>query len=348
VQRIPGIALFAGEVARVSAIVDTNVILGLIHWHARKQKDPEARPATLELLDGGLLTLYAPSHLWNEVAEKLPEKAVEWGTSAEELRQRWEIYSPRVRCLELRGQFDPPPNAGRDPDDHAYLHLQQQHPDLPILTRDNDIAGMDGQALRPEVLLDLRDYARHRAVEVTLVVGGVLCMNLGCLAFKAIGEVLAKIWRAIPEPIKWTLFGLAIAGGIYLLFNPDARRACAEALKNALGKLGRASLFLLQETVPLYQLHRDERDDAVRHLAQFRAALPPVAGRRTLRGVVRDVLARSDRSLTLEEIAQRVLLFGYRPRGSEVSHRRYLRRVLTAHPDVAAHGDRTWSLAFTG
>lgn len=139
VQRIPGVAEFAGELVRLSVIVDANVILELLRWHAIKQRDPTARSALLELLDSRMLTLYAPLHLWDEVAEKLPVRAVEWGTTASELQRHWDTYAPRVRWLELHGPFELPPNADRDPDDHAYLQLQRQHPDLPILTRDRDI-----------------------------------------------------------------------------------------------------------------------------------------------------------------------------------------------------------------
>jgi len=287
-------------------------------------------------MDCGILTLIAPDHLSDEVISKIPEKAVEWNVPEEDILHIWEEYKVKIHFVP-----HPPVNADTeheciDPKDLPYVILQRQFPENLIVTSDEHIQSMGGSTIKPTVFIDLRDYARHKAVEVKLVFGGsvVATVGLGSIAF--IGKKILKIWMNLPTWAKLaTIFILSL-----LLIHPRSRKA----IVSGINYISEKTHDFLDATAPIIQHFLDEHAAAKRianeKLDSFQAQIPPHARRPRLKSIVHSVLANDEAPLTISEIESGVLLAGYKPRGN--FSRPYLLRVLKKHPGITQFNDGKW------
>src|SRR5260370_19000721 len=94
-----GAKTLGADFLRVRAVFDSNIVLADIRWLARKT-DPKARTATLEAIDAGLMTAYAPETLRTEVEAHLDELERQ-GPQRGVVDRRWACYSTRIAFVPV-------------------------------------------------------------------------------------------------------------------------------------------------------------------------------------------------------------------------------------------------------
>ncbi len=190
---------------RVDLIMDTSCALQeLNHLHRLTKHD--ARTALQELVDSGIVRLFGPTYLDEEVRRKFAEFSEKQGIPTEWLAAAWETYRSRIRF------FPTLPMAGitvRDAKDVAFLDAQQLIGAHAILTSDKDILDSSGQAITPDVVnRPLRTFARHKSVVLGIgaqATGGVVITG------KIIEEVVKVVGRK-----PWLLLVGVAAGSVLL------------------------------------------------------------------------------------------------------------------------------------
>ncbi len=196
---------------------------------------------------------------------------------------------------------------------------------------------MGGHVLTMDCILNLQAYARHKAVEVTVQVGGMAVASgtLGALIliFKALRTALSVFTR-LPTGAKI----LILASLLWAVGNEGCRKTIAAAIQRmasgvteTLGPPLRNAYGELVEATPLV---RDAARRIEREL-QKTSRLP-------LRVLLRAVLAGESSSLSLREIDIRVRTAGYPTVAKNL--RPYIQKLLRQDRSFCRTIDGTWRL----
>lgn len=113
------------EIANVSLVVDTNIILGELRWLSSKRRDDEAKTSLMEVMEAETVTLYAPPIFFAEVEEKIPLIATTQGLDAEVMRKHWKEYKTKIKLAIPDSDIIKMLQAGVDPDDAEFVALQK-------------------------------------------------------------------------------------------------------------------------------------------------------------------------------------------------------------------------------
>ena len=190
------------------------------------------------------------------------------------------------------------------------------------------------------ILIDLRNYARHKSIEVTMMSGNLVLIGLSVGAVYGTAKLLVTAGQAFSRLPPWMqLVSVGIVG--FLLINPKTRAFLyntARSIYTGLKPLfeGMGSMLVTQT-----RFMAEARINSDKALLDFERKLPP-SGRKTLRTFAYAACADSDRPLSLDEIAQRVLLAGYKTRSSDIKP--YLNRVLRRHDYLTQRSEGTWTV----
>ncbi len=296
-------------------VVDTNYVLGELHFLLAKAKHPGARTALQELIGSGTARVLAPRELRDEVEEHLPQLCKEWGVDPKAAKRVWKSYRaditfcqphklPVCETESLRAIRE------RDPDDVAFRALHLAAGSDGILTKDKDLreTGNDVRSMR--FVIDLRDYARHKAVEVQLWMGANAVVIAGISALAGVVAtvvVLVELFMNAPPELQM----LVIVAILIAIAHPRIRAAISARLDVLGTRVGEFASFLSEVASDAGRRAMEAGDRA-------NAAWQPQAGsaRRP-----RDIPAIQDaafciaasvrRSMSAAEIASRLSIEGY-------------------------------------
>jgi predicted nucleic acid-binding protein len=340
--------IIGAELVRVRAVVDSNIVLGDIGW-LLGARQPDARTATQEAVDSGLLSAYAPEQMRTEVEAHLDEIAVQRGVSGEAAKRVWAAYSARIAFVPVDLSSDAAQRLAqnlRDPSDLPFLLAFEAIAADVLVSKDPDLAatGVPGVLPGIEIMLDLRAYCRAAAIELKVKITGfglltVSALTVGGLVLAV--ESLAKLFTRLPAWAKVLL----LAGAIVPLLHGPTRARLGAWIERMKATAGEWWAQIQPHLVRWANEHAASTAVAATKSAAIRGAMPP-RRRITLRAAVVAVLAKAKSPLQTVTVAEQVMTIGYRPR-SERPDLRYLRRVLRSDDCVIEVKADHWAVRST-
>lgn len=197
-------------------VVDANTILGDLYWMERKRTEPTAYPGLLEAMVSGIVEIYAPSFIEEEINEKILKFDCRYHLEESRMIWNWAKFKESIHLCspneELVAKYF---REGDDRMDAPYLALAEELGGLPIVSVDTDIQRMGGKALAPASLAPkLRAAARSMAVWLHCKVQVRLTLFLVMVILFGLGSVFRALFSRIPTWAKLTVLTL-IGTSIY-------------------------------------------------------------------------------------------------------------------------------------
>ena len=301
--QIPTFHFLLVDILQVRLIIDTNIVISELLELAKPHRSRIFRTALQELVENGTVIAYVPNQQKEEIARCWPAAAAENGIHADCAERLWRDYQKDLRFCDVPVSEREQPV--RDANDLPLIDLAVLIGAHGIASKDHDIVAMGGRAVSIDFLLSLRDYSRHKVVEVTVQIGStvvtVAALGTIALAFMAIRGVLAGIMR-LPGPLQLLL----VVGILWAVANDKRRAALMALVKSRWERIAPAI------TEPLGKVSADMA--RVRPLVQRAfAEIDKQLGAQTpkpLRIHIRAVLAGAMVPLTVRDIEQRVRIAG--------------------------------------
>jgi hypothetical protein len=277
---------------RFYLIPDTNCILKEIDYLCRRRVGP-GRTALEEVVDAGLVRLFAPLELDHEMTEHLVEFAIARGGEPAEYLAEWARYKTKIHLFRAP---DDSPVTIADPDD-AFLIRAMNLLCADAVVTDDAVVIDATKALRPTAVQRvLRTISRDEAVRLGLSVYGMLA---AVVYVKAVGFVGASIWRNPKIGIPILLFA---ALGAYLYDRKAVEETGTSVIRKALGSAGRGVVALLHAIEEHANSTKDNLD-----------ALGDVPATRELKVMVTANLIAAGEPLSLDHLVEEIHLDGYDP-----------------------------------
>jgi len=167
-------------------VTDSNAAIREVLFTSKYRRNESARTDLRESRESGIAKIIAPLELKTEMDRHLPTLALEKGVEVDKLRQDWQELQTYIEFREVV-EYELPQTRVADPNDLPFVKLYLSSNADAVLTYDKHISMMGAQALKPDEIRFVRDYARTKAPEVTLRVGGVLIGGV------AIGSLIALL-----------------------------------------------------------------------------------------------------------------------------------------------------------
>ncbi|RIJ85158.1 hypothetical protein RSP822_17115 [Ralstonia solanacearum] len=228
---------------KLRVIVDANVILKDLRWLAKNRHSEGARPSLLELLEARAVTAYAPTFLSTEVLTHIGPIAAKQGLDEAVMQMYWCRYEALLVFVDVG---EPPADDGTyiDPKDVPYIELQRSI-SAPIVSDDSHIAQMGGLAMKTEMALTMRTYARESAVHMSLEVAGVVTLDVSLKALMAAVQLVRKnigpLLPKVPKGAWLVLIGI----GCLAVLHPSSRKWLSTALEAAIGRVASAGAVIM-------------------------------------------------------------------------------------------------------
>lgn len=246
--------------ARVTLVVDTNVILGELLWLIKKRQNPNARTTLMEIIEAGTIVACAPPKLIEEMEEKIPIVAAEKGLDEQAMYDEWSRYRERLEITDPERDLVDRYRQGADPDDADFLALAQTVSAAGVFSKDKHIGQMGGNTISIECVTHLRNYSRAAAIELNIKINGVMVCMLGTAAVRALLEGLRNLIGRIASAPDWVK--LALIGALaYVLLNPRARERVTGYLESAFAGIQGATphvLSFIGQAAMLAETHKNK------------------------------------------------------------------------------------------
>jgi predicted nucleic acid-binding protein len=337
---ISGLNALGAGLLHVRAVFDSNIVLGDLRWLAGAT-DPKARTATLEAIDAGLITAYAPDTLRTEVEAHFDEFEQQ-GLQRDALERAWSTYSKRIVFVPVDVESKIAQDLARglrDPTDLPFLLVHEAVAADVICTRDKDIieTGIEGVLPGIEFMLKLRDYGRVKAIELKVRVHEAAAAALITVAVGTV-VVLVKLFLKAPT---WLKIALAAAAALPMLHEPTRARILRffARVKERLGETW-------TELQPHIHRHIEQSQQAAGVLPGKQKSLLdmlPQQKRLSLRAAALAAVAEAKKPVETADIASRVMTLGYRGRSGGVNIS-YLSRVLRSHDSLVEVTRDRWAV----
>ena len=228
---------------KLRVIVDANAILKDLRWLAKNRHNERARPSLLELLEARAIAAYAPTFLSTEVSKHIAQIAAKQGLDEAVMQMYWCRYEALLVFIDVG---EPPPDDGTyiDPKDVPYIELQRRI-SAPIVTDDAHIARMGGLAMKTEIALTMRTYARASAVHMSLEVAGVVTLDVSLKALMAaVLLVRRNIGPMLPKFPKGA-WAVLIGMGCLAVLHPSSRKWIATAVETTIDRAASAGAIIM-------------------------------------------------------------------------------------------------------
>lgn len=322
---LPSLSAIFSDLQQIRLVIDSNSVIDDLVWLARTRHNLSARTSLLELIASGTVIAYAPMQLREEVERHIARIAAEEGISEKRLNAAWQKYQPALKFCEASSPLVQIPNRDRDPNDLPFVFLYVQVGAAAIVSRDKDLPAMGANTIPVGVLLNLRDYARAKTIEISIFVGGqVIVMVIAIGIF----QLAAKLVTAVAQGFSRLPVGMQIVlglGAVAAVCHPRSRQAIVNGAHAISRQLTEGAVSLRPLGEGLAQCYIQERMKAADSWAKVEDKLQ-TSRRIPLRTLAYAACVSAGRPLAVHEIEQKVRLGGYRSKARNMS--RYLRRVL--------------------
>jgi predicted nucleic acid-binding protein len=327
---------------QIRLVVDSNCVIDDLIWLSRTRTNPSAKTSLLEVIESGTVIAYAPVQLHEQVEKHLAEIAAEENIPEDRLYAEWKSYQQALKFCEASSPQFHIPNSDRDPSDLPFICLCAQVGALAIVSRDKDLPAMGACTISVEVLLDLRNYARARTIELSLSVDGqffITAITMGIFQLTTqLVRTLAQVFARLPVGLQLVL-GI---GAFVALCHPRSRQAIVDGFRALSKKISPATTALrpvLQEAI---QCYGQQRARAVESWAKVESALH-TPSKAPLRVCAYAACVAERRPLSLYEIERKVRLGGYRSKAQDFIS--YLRKVMLNDSRFLRCPNRRWTVA---
>lgn len=253
-------------IAKISLVIDTNIILGELRWLTSKRHTDEAKTGLMEVIEAETVTLYAPPIFFAEVEEKIPLMATTQGLDVEVMRKHWDVYKTKIILAIPDEDLVKSLKAGVDPDDAEFVALQQTLGADGVLSKDAHIAAMGGNKVSLDCIFYLRDYSRTAAIELNIKVAGVNFTLAGLTAIRACVAGVKALSRSISAAPDWLKFALLLCA-LLTLANPRSRAKVLGAVNVVLAGATSAAPAVLDLVSVAAQLAIEKGSQSKVHLA---------------------------------------------------------------------------------
>ena len=340
-DRSPGLSPFVHGLQRLRLVIDASFLLCDLIWLVKTRKEPSARTSFKEVLISGTVVAFAPTTLRQEVCDKIPSIAWRENISEEHLRAEWNSYLPYLHFIEADLQQCSKANGTapvRDPNDLPYVYVYNATDASAVLSNDKDFITMGAPVVGLDVVIHLREYARSKTVEVSLMVFGT---TIGAASMQGIMELLAALAKGISRLPDWAKI-LLVIGSLLAILHPGIRGAITEVrirmyerLKPLLDTVGPVIIQLVQA----WNLEREKA------LQSWNAAETQLRPRRrvTLKQYAVSACLEAGSPMTLQEIEAKARSYGYTTRAKNLMA--YLSRILRQDSRFVSFRDGRWAIA---
>ncbi len=262
-------------IAKISLVIDTNIVLGELRWLSSKRRTDEAKTGLMEVIEAETVTLYAPPIFFAEVEEKIPLMATTQGLDAEVMRQHWDVYKTKITLAIPDEDLVRSLKSGVDPDDAEFVALQQTIGADGVLSKDAHIAAMGGNKVSLDCIFYLRDYSRTAAVELNIKVAGANFTLAGLTAIRACVAGIQALSRSITAAPDWMKFALLLCA-LLTIANPGSRAKVLGAVDSLLAGAASAVPAVLDLVAVAAQLANEKESQSKAHLAKALADISKV------------------------------------------------------------------------
>ena len=235
-----------GSAPVLHVVLDTNVIRDEIGFHFRKLEKEGVRSALNELVASGTVLLFAPEQARLEVDRHLARWTDEWRQPSTVVQETWKAVQQRItfvstESLPIPAADDVKALMERDPDDVAFIVARELVGAAAVVTHDNDLLDETSRrTARVSLLLDLRKFAREKALELQLRVSGHTVLVFSAATLLATGYglfLLIKLVRQAPPWMQLTLAGIAVAAVVH----PRSRARIVDTVRDLAKTAGSAA-----------------------------------------------------------------------------------------------------------
>lgn len=193
-------------------VVDANVILRNLRWMALKRQNANARTGLFEAIDSGIIEVYAPKFMQEEVMEYLKVISADDKLDYKYMAANWRAIKRKIKFRtpkeELVSKYTRP---GDDIKDAPYLALAEKMGGIRIVSSDTDIQRMGGYTLDPLTITPLlRETARSMAVWLQCKINVHLIAIAGTVITVGLIKMIAKLIVRMPGRLK--LISLILIG----------------------------------------------------------------------------------------------------------------------------------------
>lgn len=263
------------EIFQVTVIVDANVIIGDLIWLTNKRKNPNARTNLQEVIASKTLIATAPTWLNDEIIENIPEVSAKMDIPKEDLHRAWLEY----RCMiEFRDEtindtLDPSEQVP-DPDDYVYLKLQKKT-GFPIYSNDPHFNQMDASLINSKAIVNLRDYSRHEAVELTFLFRQYVITGIGIGVIKLAWNVLRNIFKAFSNLPNWMKYVITLTF-LGAILHPATRQATLRLFQNNSKNISTTFNELMDRISPLMERLNEAQEESDQILSSLKKQIPNI------------------------------------------------------------------------
>jgi len=349
-QFIPVLRAFGvafGQVHQIKVVIDATIAISVLSFHARKQKS-EARADLEELIASGTVIAYAPDWIETEISKHLPDLAAQWEVSVGRLTTAWDSFREHLRLCPESAL-----TAANGKDEYARLRVIDAK-DLPyaltrevvgavaVLTKDRHFQEAGTPVTTFEIIVDLREYARCKAIELRIATGGTVLTMAAAGTVLGSGAALVSAARLIARAPAIVRIALAVVA-LALLIHPKSRTTITSGLRNFGYVLQDVWEEALAPTIlRLMDEHASARRKADESWKRAKARLPERPRRLLLKDVAYGAVLGAGVPLTLDQVQAAVLAHGYEPRGRDFAP--YLRTVLRGDKRLERDSDGRWGV----
>lgn len=338
----PGMREVIGDFLQFAVVVDSNVIYSDLYFQNCVRLKNGVQPTVKELLASKTILGFFPHEALGEMDAKCVELSDRYDVPLQALLEQWKDYQRHLRIIPTThiGKDLPELMMLRDANDAAFIQARTVVGADAVLTQDKDI-GAAGVPIMPKgrVLLDLRDYARNRAVRVAVVVGTGTAIIVPLAAIVGLIKVIRLIYQ---KASRGLLLGVGVAVVIALL-HPKSREFLIKASKFALQTIEDCAAVLGPAFASAMEAanHADARAAILREvvektLGHLKKAQP------TLKQAVCRACLVARVPLTVEEIWASVAATGIKLRARDPL--RSVRIALRRNPLLICYADGRWGV----
>jgi hypothetical protein len=280
---------------RLYLVPDANCVLKDLDFMCRRRLNP-ARSALEEVVDAGLVRLFAPFELEVEVLRHIPTIAANGKADPGAYFSEWERFKKKIRFFHAR---DAAPVEISDPDDACYLRASRIIDADAVVTDDEVVLDATTSIKPPVVHRDLRQISRDEAVRWGVSVQGALLAILSGHGLKALATTIYRKPK-IGIPIA------AVLGLLGYLYDRGAvKRTGTSFIREMFGAVGRGIQAVATEV--------KERSDSTTKRLESIGGDKRKGGHRPLEKTVHAVLIYEARPVAEAEIASLAQIEGFNP-----------------------------------
>lgn len=341
---LPQFASAFGEPQHLRLVIDSSFVVSDLIWLVKHRTNPSARTNLQEAVASGTVTAFAPTELRSQIEKHLPRIAAEEQIPGESLYVEWRSYQA---CLIFcQAEFDPHVrvvNPNRDPNDLPFIYLVANVGAAAVLTKDKDLPAMGAPTAPIAIVLQLREYARGKVVELSILAGSstvVTGVSVGAIKLvSGLVTALARGFARLPNSVKLLL----ILGATFAILHPKSRTTFSEIGNKVWDQIG----FVFRHVEPvlskIVETYHTEHEKAVHSWEAVSQSLP-IRRRVTLKTHAYAACHAARQPLTLQELERKIRLGGYKPRGCSTVL--YLHKVLRRDRRFIRCADGRWTVAF--